>query len=466
MAAAQHGGAGVMADSEPGQDEPRSGRDLTTGDVLSNVLYMGVPSMIGFAAMVVYGLTDMFWLARVGTEQVAGVTLFGSVAMVLGSINSMVGSGSVAVISRRYGERDVKGTCNAAEQTLVMKFAMGMVMGLAGYLVIGHILALMTHDQPLVSLGTSYGKIYFIGLPFMFTSYTVYTALRGVGDAPKAMGIMLFSTALNMVLDPILILVFDLGVQGAAIATVVSAVSAVVVGVWVMASGATSIRIRMRDYRPDTPVMAQILKIGFPPFLEAVARSVSMWLIAIFVAFYGATVVASYGISMRIMELGIVFAVGLELGSSAIVGQNMGAGQPDRAAATSRKAALVALGITLLLSAVEIAFARQIMGLFGKSAEVQATGAVVLVYFAVAQPFVSTAIALSSAFYGSGNTWPPTVAGLLTTWIFQIPLTAVLVYILGKPAWAIWTVMVLTYAIYMSLLVTWFRLGRWKHRRV
>jgi Na+-driven multidrug efflux pump len=213
-------------------------------------------------------------------------------------------------------------------------------------------------------------------------------------------------------------------------------------------------------------VMTSILKIGFPPFLENIARSISMWLIAVFVAYYGTIIVASYGISMRIVELGIVFAVGLELGSSAIVGQSMGAGKPDRAAATSRKAAMVALGIAVSLSAIEIVFARRIMGLFSKSQAVQEMGAVVLVYFAIGQPFVATAIALSSAFFGSGNTWPPTITGLLTAWVFQIPLTAVLVYILDKPAWSIWVVMILTHAIYMSVLVFWFRRGRWKYREV
>jgi len=348
----------------------------------------------------------------------------------------------------------------------VMKFLIGTVMGLAGYLVISRILAVMTDEIALVGLGTSYGRIYFLGLPFMFTSFTVYTALRGIGDAPKAMGIMLFSTGLNMGLDPLFIMKLKLGVEGAAIATVIAAVCAVVVGIWVLRSGVTNVRIRLRDFRPDTPVMAQILKIGFPPFLEHIARSISMWLIAIFVAFYGTIIVASYGISMRIIELGIVFAVGLELGSSAIVGQSIGAGKPDRAEATSRNAALVALGIAAALSAIEIIFARQIMGLFGKSVEVQSAGAVVLVYFAIGQPFVAVAIALSSAFYGSGNTWPPTVSGLLTAWVFQIPLTAVLVYILGKPASAIWVVMILNHVIYMGLLVIWFRLGRWKHREV
>jgi putative MATE family efflux protein len=448
------------------QEQPKSGRDLTKGNILSNVLYMGIPSMIGFAAMVVYGLTDMFWLGRVGPAEVAAVTLFGSIAMVLGSINSMVGSGSVAVISRRYGERDVEGTRNATEQTLVMKFVIGIVMGTVGYFAIRHILTLMTEDATLIGMGTAYGKIYFLGFPFMLSSYTFYTALRGVGDAPKAMGIMLFSTALNMVLDPIFILKLGMGVEGAAIATVISAVCAVGAGVWVLASGMTNIKIQPGGYRPDIPVMTSILKIGFPPFLENIARSVSMWLIAVFVAYYGTIIVASYGISMRIIELGIVFAVGLELGSSAIVGQSMGAGKPDRAERTSRNAALVALGITLVLSVVEVIFARPIMSLFGKSQAVQEAGAVVLVYFAIGQPFVATAIALSSAFFGSGNTWPPTIAGLLTAWVFQIPLTAVLVYILGKPASAMWVVMIVNHAIYLGLLVVWFRLGRWKHRKV
>jgi putative MATE family efflux protein len=455
-----------MNDTGSDQGKPRSGRDLTRGDILSNVLYMGIPSMIGFAAMVVYGLTDMFWLARVGTAQVAAVTLFGSVAMVLGSVNSMVGSGSVAVISRRCGERDIRGTRNAAEQTLVMKFAMGAVIGVVGYVVIGPILAMMTENRDLVELGSSYGRIYFVGLPFMFTSYTIYTALRGVGDAPKAMSVMLLSTGLNMGLDPLFILVLGLGVRGAAAATVLSAICAVFVGLWIMGSGTANIRIRPKEYRTDFPVMSQILRIGFPPFLEALARSLSMWVIAVFVAVYGTVIVASYGISMRIIELGIVFAVGLELGSSAIVGQSIGAGKPERAAATSRKAAFVALGITTVLSVIEIIFADQIMSVFGKSDAVQAAGRVVLIYFAIGQPFVSTAIALSSAFYGSGNTWPPTISGLLTAWVFQIPLTAFLVYILGKPAWAIWMVMILTQALYMGLLVVWFRLGRWKHRKV
>jgi putative MATE family efflux protein len=446
--------------------EPTIKRDLTTGSILGNVLYMGIPSMIGFAAMVVYQLTDMFWVARIGTEEVAAITLFGSFAWVLSSINSLVGSGSVAVISRRFGERDIEGTANAIEQTLVMKFLIGVPMGVVGYFVIGHILGIMTDDGSVVTRGIAYGSIFLIGLPFMFTSYTVYTALRGIGDAPKAMYIMLFSTGLNMGLDPLFIVKLRMGVTGAAIATVISAVCAVCVGLWILRYGSGTVRIRPKGFRFDTGVMYQILKIGFPPFIESIARSVAFWLFAIFVATYGTVVVASYGICIRIIEFGIVFAVGLELGASAIVGQNMGARKINRAEATARNAALLALGISVAISAVEIIFGQEIMQVFGKSPEVKIRGAEVLMYFAIGQPFISTAIALSSAFYGSGNTWPPTISGLLTSWAFQIPLTAVFVYIMGYSATPMWIVMILGHVLYLAMLVVWFRLGRWKAREV
>jgi putative MATE family efflux protein len=422
--------------------------------------------MIGFAMMTVYRFTDMYWVARIGIAEVAAITLFTPFAWILSSLNSLIGSGSVAVISRRFGERDFRGTANAIEQTLAMKFMIGIPMAIVGYFVIGPVLGLMTDDETVVRLGTEYGKIFFLAFPFMFTSYTVYTALRGIGDARRAMYIMLFTTGLNMSLDPLFIIKFGLGIRGAAYATAISAVCAVAVGIWVLRFMTGSCKIRIRSFRFDWAVMRRILAVGFPPFIEAIARSVSFWLLAMFVAHYGTLIVASYGICMTIIEFGIVFAVGLELGASAIVGQNLGAGKVDRAEHTARNAALLALGLASALSVVEILFGNQVMQLFGKSPEVTRKGAEVLMYFAVGQPFVATAIALSSSFFGSGNTWPPTITGLLTSWAFQVPLTAIFVYVLHLPPEPIWMVFIATHAIYLGMLVIWFKRGKWKGREV
>lgn len=447
-------------------EDPKIGKDLTEGSIMGNVLYMGIPSMVGFAAMVVYELTDMFWVSKLGTSQVAAITLFASFAWVVGSINSLVGSGSVAVVSRRFGEKDLDGTRNAIEQTIAMKLLMGIPMGVIGYFVIGSVLSLMTKDASVIDLGTQYGKIFFLGLPFMFASYTVYTALRGIGDAPKAMYIMLTSTVLNLGLDPLLIFKFKMGIRGAAIATVTSAIIALSIGLVILSSGHEKLRISMSRFRFDWGVMYRILSIGFPPFIESIARSVAYWVFSICVAVYGTLVVASYGICMRLMEFGIVFAVGLELGSSAIVGQNLGAGKPDRAEATAKKAALLALMISATISAAEIIFGRHILAVFGKSKEIASTGWRVLMFLAIGQPLTASTIALSSAFYGSGNTWPPTIAGLLTSWLFQIPVTAAFVYILKLPVEAVWITSIVTAAIYLTILVVLFERGNWKKRVV
>ena len=447
-------------------EKPKAGRDLTRGSILGNVLYMGIPSMIGFAAMTVYALTDMFWVARLGTSQVASITLFGSFLWVLTSINSLVGSGSVAVISRRFGERDYDGAACAIEQTIIMKVAAAIPMSIIGYFAVGYVLGFMTRDLDVVGYGVTYGKILFLGLPFMFSSYSVYTALRGMGEAPRAMYIMLFSTVLNIVLDPLFIFRLDMGIAGAATATVISAVCAVAVGLYVLRSPRRAARIGEKGLRIDLDTMRRILKIGFPPFIESIARSLAHWVFAVFVAVFGTVIVASYGICMRIIEFGIVFAVGLELGASAIVGQSLGAGKPGRAEASARNAAFLALAISVALSAVEMIFAEDIMMIFGKSEEVRVVGAHVLRYFAVLQPLVATSIALSSAFYGSGKTWPPTVGELVATWAFQIPVAALLVYALGHGADSMWTVVILGKALYFGILVVWFRRGTWKEENV
>ncbi len=447
-------------------DELKTGRDLTRGSILGNVLYMGIPSMIGFAAMTVYALTDMFWVARLGTAQVASITLFGSFLWVLTSVNALVGSGSVAVISRRFGERDYDGAACAIEQTILMKVAVAIPMSIVGYFVVGRVLNFMTDDTDVVGYGITYGKILFLGLPFMFSSYSVYTALRGMGEAPKAMYIMLFSTGLNMILDPLFIMGLQMGVAGAAAATVLSAICAVAVGLYVLRSPGSAARIGTRGLRIDLQTMTRILQIGFPPFIESIARSVAHWVFAIFVAVFGTLIVASYGICMRIIEFGIVFAVGLELGASAIVGQSLGADKPDRAEASARKAALLALAISMALSALEIIFAEEIMMVFGKSEEVRVVGAHVLRYFAVAQPLIATSIALSCAFYGSGKTWPPTIGELIATWAFMIPAAALLIYPLGRNSDSMWTVVILAKALYFCMLILWFRRGTWKEEKI
>lgn len=441
--------------------------DITDGNVLKNVLYMGIPSMIGFGAMTIYALTDIYWVGRLGTPHVAALTMFASIAWILGSTNQIVGTGSIALISRRYGEREYEATRDVIRQTLLLKFALAVVMAVIGLLAVPHIIRFMSDDPDVRRYAVEYGSVFFYGLPFMFSSYSIYTALRGVGDAPKAMYIMLMSTALNIGLDPLLIFGFDMGVAGAALATVISATCAVLVGLVVLASGRSNITVSfLSRFHPRLSVMAQIMKIGLPAGLNGLMRSVAHWYVTTLVATFGTLVVAAYGLSLRIMELGILFGVGLELGASAMVGQNLGAKKKERAHEAVVKATLLVMVLTGVMAIFEVIFARQILGLFTKDAAVIATGVPLVRLLVIAQIMIAMHIVMSSAFYGSGNTWPPTVIAGIIEWGVQIPLILLAVHVLHTSESGVWWSMFIAASIEVLLTFIWFQRGHWKHKVV
>jgi putative MATE family efflux protein len=451
----------------PGGEAIRPGVDITEGNVLKNVLYMGIPSMIGFGAMTIYSLTDIYWVGRLGTAQVAALTMFAAVAWILGSTNQIIGTGSVALISRRYGEREYEATREVIRQTLLLKFSLAVIMGALGLVVVPFIIGFMSEDPAVRSYAVEYGNIYFYGLPFMFSSYTIYTALRGVGDAPKAMYIMLMSTALNVGLDPLLIFGLDMGVTGAALATAISATCAVAVGLYVLASGRTNISVPLvASLRPRFSMMAQIMKIGVPAGINGLMRSVAHWYVTTLVATFGTLVVAAYGLSIRIMELGILFGVGLELGASAIVGQNLGARKKDRAHEAVVKATLLVMVLTGALAVVEFVFARQILGLFTPDPAVIDTGVPLVRLLVIAQVMIAMHIVLGSAFYGSGNTWPPTVIAGIIEWGVQIPLILFAIHVLETSEKGVWWSMFIAASIEVMLTFAWFQRGHWKHKEV
>jgi putative MATE family efflux protein len=451
-------------------DNDRKGRpkiDITEANVLKSVLYMGIPSMIGFGAMTIYGLTDIYWVGRLGTSPVAAVTMFGAIAWVLGSANQIVGTGSVALISRRFGEREYEETKDVIRQTVLLKVLVAIIMGAIGLLIVPFVLDLMKAEPETRTHALAYASVYFYGLPFMFSSYTIYTALRGVGDAPKAMYIMLLSTGLNVALDPLFIFVLDMGVMGAALATALSAAVAVGVGFAVLASGRANIKVKIWErFHPRPAVMLQILKVGGPAGVNGLMRSVAHWFVTTLVATFGTVVVAAYGLAIRIMELGILFGVGLELGASAIVGQNLGAKKKDRAHEAVVKATFLVMALTGVLGIIEFIFARQILGFFSPDADVIVTGTPLVRLFAFAQVWIAMHITMSAAFWGSGNTWPPTVIAGIVEWGVQIPLILIAIHLLDTTEVGVWWAMFAASCLEVLLTFFWFQRGHWKHKVV
>ena len=312
--------------------------DYTEGSIIQSILKMGTPSMIGFLAGHIYHLVDMLWVSRLPESEtaVAAVTIFANVAWVFFSINMLVGPGSVAIISRRYGEKKYDAAETAIKETYLLKFVFGSVIGVLGYFFVEDIVYFAGARGETIGLAAQYGRVMFLGMGFSICTYSVYTALRGVANPNLAMGLMLGSTILNVILDPLLIFGYlgfpKLGVMGAAIASVASYTITLLIGIAIFFTNKTNVKLHLRSKVPmSVATMAKIVKIGVPAWMGSLSFSGARLAIMPMVAIFGNSVIAAYGVGMTISAIGIAILVGVGLGLSSLIGHNLGAGKKERA---------------------------------------------------------------------------------------------------------------------------------------
>jgi len=446
-------------------------RDHTEGSIIGSILRMGIPSMIGFLSGTIYDLADMFWLAKLGAPQVAAVTIFSTFYWVLSSSNQIVGSGSVSVISRRYGEKDLDQTEAAIKETLLLKLGLGVFFGTIGFLLAEWGMRMLGAQGVVVGLGTQYGRIMTLGMAVSMASYTVYTALRGVGDPNKAMIIMLSGACVNAVLDPFLIFGWlgfpRMGIRGAAVASVIGYFSTFIAGVVIFYGGFTNIRLHLKGKaRLQIRRMWQMVRIGLPSGVNSISFSLSRSVIMGLVAIFGTNVVAAYGVGNRIAHVGVMMIVGMSLGTANLIGHNLGAGKHARALTTSKQAITLALGIMAFLGAGSAIFARTIVQFFFSDPELITLGVTLLRIQALAFPMWGITVMIEDIFTGAGDTLPPMLVGVAGAWVVEIPAIIFATKVLHMSQTGVWWAMVAATAINAAVIWKWYLLGKWLHRKV
>ncbi len=446
-------------------------RDHTEGSIIGSILRMGLPSMIGFLSGTIYDLVDMFWLARLGAPQVAAVTIFATFYWVLGSANQIVGAGSVSVISRRYGEKKYDHAEAAIKESLLLKIGCGIIFGFLGYTFAGLGMRLLGAQNEVIVMGIEYGRILCFGMAVSMASYTVYTALRGVGDPNKAMMIMLAGTVLNVILDPLLIFGWlgfpKMGIRGAALASVIAYFTTFTAGMIIFFGGYTNVRLRLKStVKIQLRNMWKILKIGIPPGINSISFSLSRSVVMALIAVFGTNVVAAYGVGNRIIHIGIMMIVGLALGSANLIGHNLGANKKERAWKTSYQAIVLAGGIMTLFGAITAIFTRTIVTFFFQDPVIVDLGVTLLRIQAIAFPMWGIIIMIEDIFTGAGDTIPPTVVGIRPAWVLEIPAILFMTRVLHMNQNGVWWAIVVSTFIGAAIMWKWYRRGKWLERKV
>lgn len=457
-------------------------RDFTKGNIKKNLLYMSVPTMMGFFAQTLYDIVDMMWIGRISFEALAGVTIFSTIFWVVEVLNEIIGSSSVSLISQSYGEGDVKKTKECIEQTITFKALMALVAAVFLLLALKPLALFFDDNERVFQSVISYGYLRIFFIPIMFSSFTVNTALRCIGDSKRPLYLMLTSAVLNIILDPILmfdrlninfwifdfaIRGFDLGVFGAALATVISMSVAFALGFYFLVSGKSNVKISIKGLFKLVPsIDYKLMTIGLPNGAETLTRHLGNFVVLKIIASYGSIAIATAGIGMRFLGLLFMPLLGLMLGGGAIVGQNIGVGKMDRANKTALSAVQLGVVFAVSVSIVTFVFRSGIMKLFTTESAIIEMGGPMLIVFSSGTILIAYIFGISTVFSGSGYNFPFLVSSIVGRWIFALPFAIISVYILNANIMWVWVSFIIGDLAECFVIHRFYIKGKWKEKRV
>ena len=449
--------------------------DLTDGSIPESLFFISFPIVITNLLQVGYNLADTFWLGRYSTEALAAISLgFPLVYLFISLGLGLTVAGSV-LVAQHTGAGESDAAEYAASQTVVFTLLAGLGLGVLGFRFVETLLQVFSAEPTVLALAVDYMEVISLGLPFLF-GFTVFIALmRGAGDTVTPMLVMLGTVVVNVVIDPLLIFgvgpIPELGVEGAAIATVFARGSAMVVGLWIMLRGARGIQIHPRQMVPDLSYSRKLLRIGVPASVENTGRAISVNAVLVIVTLFSTSVVASFGVGIRVFSMVFMPAIAIDRGVEAMTGQNIGAGRQDRVVETNRFAAKASFLVLSALGVVTFLFAPEIVRLFDDSPAVVAEGATFLRWIAPTFGFVGVLRAYSGGFRGAGKTLTAATIAVVLFGVIRLPIAYVAsqglvpldVWIFAAPTPSgIWFAFAVSGIVAAVVAAGWFELGGWR----
>lgn len=444
--------------------------DLTQGAVAPKLLKLAAPLVAGNILQTVYNLVDMFWVGKLGAAEVAAVSIVFPTAWLLISIAMGITIAGAALVAQWTGAGDPEQASFSAAQMLVLATVIATILAGVAYWGRFALMAFLGATGELFDPTLAYLSIIFWSVPFTFIFYSYQSALRGVGDTVRPMYLVIASNILNMVLDPFLIFGWsffpELGVAGAAWATLLARAIAAAIGLWFLFTPGGALTLRPKQLIPHWPTQYKILNLGIPGGVDGAARSFSAVAMVALITRFGPVATAAYGIGVRVMSLVWTISGAVGQGVGVGVGQNLGANQPARA---ERVAWVGTIGDLLLLGSLgilSIIFAPAIIDIFVNDPAVIAEGTRFLRITGWGFGLGGALMVIQGAFQGAGRTGYSMILSLLNRWLFRLPLAWLLAWPLGFGATGLWLGYFLSDALGFTLGAGWMRWGNWRQNLV
>ena len=444
--------------------------NITSGPIIKTIFSLSIPVVLAMFMEFALITTDYFWVGKLGpTAQDAVMTSMVVIWTVFGFI-SIITVGVTALVSRYIGADEPDKAAHFIRQGLSLSVVVGSVFSIAGFFMTPIMLRFMGTSETTMLHAIPFLRVYFTISALFFIIDTIYAAFRASGDTKTPTIIGVTTVVINMALDPLLMFgwgpIPSFGVPGAAIATGISVLIGVIWVMIKMQKGKLGYKVEKLFRTP--PIIKDIIKImriGLPISSQQMVFVIVYWFLIRIVHEFGGEAAAAMGIGNRMESFSYMTCFGFSIAASTMVGQNLGAKKPDRAAKCAWGAAGIAISLTFLMSVCFIVFPKYIATIFTDDPKVLSIAIDYLIILGLSQITMATEIVLEGAFSGAGDTMPPMLISIPGA-LARIPLAYYLCFSLDLGINGVWWTLTITTTVRAIILALWFKKGSWKLKEV
>ncbi|MGP1994168.1 MATE family efflux transporter [Zobellia laminariae] len=440
--------------------------EFTTGSIRKAIFMLSIPMILEMMMESIFAIVDIAYVSQVSVNAVATIGLTESVVTLVYAVAIGLSMAATAIVARRIGAKDIKGAQEAAVQAIALGVLVSIIVGVLGFLYAEDILALMGAEPDLIAEGSGYTRLLLGGNITILLLFLINAIFRGAGDASVAMWALVLSNGLNIILDPIFIFgwgpVPEYGVMGAAIATNIGRGTAVLFQLAVLFFGWSRIQIGFKDMVIRFGVMLNLIKVSLGGIAQFLIGTSSWVFLMRMMSEFGSEVLAGYTIAIRVMLFTLMPSWGMSNAAATLVGQNLGAQQPDRAETSVWKTGKYNAYFMGAVSLIYLFFAYDIVGWFSANPVVVENGGLCLQIIAVGYIFYAYGMVVTQAFNGAGDTGTPTKINLIAFWLFQLPFAYLMAITLNLGAMGVFIAITAAEVLLAIISMIWFKKGNWK----
>jgi MATE family, multidrug efflux pump len=447
-----------------------SSQDFTEGAIGRAIILLAVPMVLEMCMESLFGVVDVFWVSHLGADAVATVGLTETALTLVFVVALGLSMGATALVARRIGEKDEQAAGLVAVQAIVIGLVVSVTTAVFGYFFAPNLLHIMGGSENVVKLGSGYTRMILSGSVTIFLLFLINAVFRGAGDAAIAMRVLWIANAVNICLNPCLIFGLGpfprLGVTGSAVGTTIGRGIGVLIQLWILTSGRGRLAVRASQFRVDFAVLWRLIRLSLNAIFQYMVQMASWIGVVRIIASFGSGATAAYTIDIKVIIFAILPSWGMSNAAATLVGQNLGAGKPDRAETSVWRTSLYN---TMFLGGIGLlffVFAPQIVSLFSSDPTVMPLAVNGLRLLSCGNISYAYGMVITAAFNGAGDTATPTVLNLLCFWVCQIPLAWAIAFHTNLGPNGVYVAVLTADTLLAVLGVMIFRRGKWKQVKV